>query len=163
LDAAIKEVRFFEAPCREGEGQVSGRVRLNKRPTPATPETIALRGPWCGKSIRRSRRIGGPRDYSGGDPEVQTLEAIVVEGEMDCLPMAVAGFQNVASVPNGAPATPQNGSSRRFEFLTNSAPYIEHVREMDHRDDDPGKILAHPAQQETDAGNDRLRGAEATP
>ena len=40
LDAAIKEVRFFEAPCREGEGQVfPAESRLDKR---LTPETIAF-------------------------------------------------------------------------------------------------------------------------
>jgi hypothetical protein len=63
----------------------------------------------------------------------------------------------VVSVPNGAPATPQNGSSRRFEFLTNwrltSNTSGKWTIATD--DDGPGKILAHPTQQETDAGNNK--------
>lgn len=40
----------------------------------------------------------------GYDDVVNSPEVIIVEGEMDKLSLEEAGFQNVVSVPDGAPA-----------------------------------------------------------
>jgi hypothetical protein len=93
---------------RRGLGTTSGQQETDRKRSPS----------------RSRSQVSGVKHYPYNlNSLAGQLEAIVVEGAMDCLSMAVADFQNVVSVPNGAPATPQNGSSRRFEFLTNSTPY----------------------------------------
>lgn len=47
-------------------------------------------------------------------------EVIIVEGEMDCLAMATAGYYNCISVPNGASKGKNN-----LEYLDNSIDYLE--------------------------------------
>ena len=47
-------------------------------------------------------------------------EAVIVEGEMDCLALYEAGIYNVVSVPNGA-----NKGSQKLEYLDNCWQYFE--------------------------------------
>jgi len=70
--------------------------------------------------------------------------AIIVEGELDKLALEVAGFTNVVSVPDGAPAEGTKPSDRKFDYLVNCAefldPLIKIVLAVDN--DGPGRTLA---------------------
>lgn len=50
-------------------------------------------------------------------------EVIIVEGEIDKLSLEEAGFSNVASVPDGAPAKPREGrlpapkDDKKFSYI----------------------------------------------
>lgn len=70
-------------------------------------------------------------------------DLIIVEGEMDVLAMIEAGFENVVSLPNGAPEKPEK-SDKRYEPLATHAAELEQVgRILIATDmDGPGETLA---------------------
>lgn len=53
-------------------------------------------------------------------------EAIIVEGEMDCLSLIEAGIKNVVSVPNGA----SKGKSPDLKYLENCWEYFENKKKV---------------------------------
>ena len=71
---------------------------------------------WIGKEH-------GLQTLYGYDDIKGRREIIIVEGEMDKLAMEVAGFQNVASVPDGAPARvsplPPRAQDKKFDYVWN--------------------------------------------
>lgn len=54
-----------------------------------------------------------------------TDEAIITEGEIDCLSMYEAGFYNVVSVPNGA-----SKGSQKLEYLDNCIDYFQNKEKV---------------------------------
>ncbi len=66
---------------------------------------------------------------------------IITEGEIDALSWIEAGFNNVASVPDGAPAVNAKNLEKKFEFLNDGL--VDHfttfILAVD--DDEPGKAL----------------------
>lgn len=66
-------------------------------------------------------------------------EIYIVEGEMDCLTMVQAGYENTVSVPSGA-----NKGSNNLDYMDNCAEYFESADAVyivtDH--DEPGEALA---------------------
>lgn len=65
-------------------------------------------------------------------------EAVIVEGEMDCLALYEAGIYNVVSVPNGA-----NKGSQKLEYLDNCWQYFEDKERiiLMTDNDEPGQSL----------------------
>ena len=69
-------------------------------------------------------------------------EVYWVEGEMDKLAMATAGFNNCISVPDGAPAPGTKNFTAKFDFLNNCEKEIagkKHIIAVD--TDEPGQAL----------------------
>lgn len=63
--------------------------------------------------------------FYGYDDIKGQKDIIIVEGEMDKLAMEVAGYKNVASVPDGAPSRPSElplpppALDRKYEYVWN--------------------------------------------
>jgi twinkle protein len=70
----------------------------------------------------------------GLDDVADSKTAIVVEGEPDKLALEVAGYRNVVSVPDGAPATVKDGEpsadDRKFSFLGNCSEQLERIEKF---------------------------------
>lgn len=66
---------------------------------------------------------------------------IIVEGEVDALSWIEAGFQNVASVPDGAPPVNTKNPEKKYEFLNDGL--VEHFSSyvLASDDDEPGKAM----------------------
>ncbi|KAF5840269.1 hypothetical protein DUNSADRAFT_17372 [Dunaliella salina] len=81
--------------------------------------------------------------HGGSRPE----ELIIVEGEMDVLALYEAGYKNVVSVPDGAPAVARAStplSSTKFSYLGASWSLLEGVQKfvIATDNDNPGNALA---------------------
>jgi twinkle protein len=71
-----------------------------------------------------AQRVFYNQDAATGD----TL--VIVEGEIDALSCHVAGFTDVVSVPDGAPALDAKNYSSKFEFLDSAADFISSKRRI---------------------------------
>lgn len=71
------------------------------------------------------------------DSILDTQEAIICEGEIDCMSWHEAGFKNVVSVPNGA------SKNQKLEYLDNCFKYIENKTKifLSTDNDEPGLAL----------------------
>lgn len=72
---------------------------------------------------------------------------IITEGEFDALIAIQSGYENVVSVPNGAPADRMDdpANSKRYAFLWESIVELEQVKSfiLATDADNPGRLLAH--------------------
>eukprot|EP00884_Botryococcus_braunii_P004140 jgi/Botrbrau1/13727/Bobra.0356s0007.1 len=96
-------------------------------------------------------QVKGAEKVLYGLDDVQGLdEIIVVEGEMDKLALEEAGFTNVVSVPDGAPAQVREGSlpsqeqDKKFAYLWNSRQVLDGAGRiiLATDSDAPGQALA---------------------
>jgi len=82
---------------------------------------------------------GAERIFYNIDGIKDQKEIYIVEGEMDCLTMVQAGFENTVSVPSGA-----NKATNNLDYLDNCHEYFEKAEAVyivtDH--DEPGEALA---------------------
>jgi twinkle protein len=84
----------------------------------------------------------------GLDDIANTKTAIIVEGECDKLALEEAGFCNVVSVPDGAPARIKAGEpdpgDAKFSFIANCADYLDRIERiiLAVDNDEPGYTLA---------------------
>ena len=93
---------------------------------------------------------GGDKILYGLDDIVDSEQVIIVEGEMDKLALEAAGFLNVVSVPDGAPAqvkegpTPPPEEDRKFSYLWNCRAHLDRVKSfvLATDADEPGQALA---------------------
>lgn len=75
---------------------------------------------------------GGAQDFFGIDRVDTTKPIIIVEGEIDALTLIELGFENVLSVPNGAPMAVKDGKvvaseDKKFAFVWNANEIISKV------------------------------------
>jgi twinkle protein len=91
---------------------------------------------------------GAEKILYGLDDIADVKTAIIVEGELDKLALDEAGYCNVVSVPDGAPAKVKDGDANledpKFEFLANCAAYLDRLERivLAVDDDGPGHALA---------------------
>jgi twinkle protein len=64
-----------------------------------------------------SQSKGGEQCLFNYDAVVGSKEVIITEGEMDCLALCEAGFRNVCSCPNGAPAIGTKDLQTKLAFI----------------------------------------------
>lgn len=78
-----------------------------------------------------------------GMDDVDGDSAIIVEGEIDKLSLEEAGFKNVVSVPDGAPAPNAKDYSSKFSFLESCEPWLEKIKRfiIAVDSDEPGQKL----------------------
>lgn len=69
---------------------------------------------------------GAQRILYGHDDIAETT--IIVEGEIDKLSLAVAGYRNAVSVPDGAPAPNTKNYSSKFEYLDAAKDKLDSVK-----------------------------------
>lgn len=97
------------------------------------------------RCVRKHFRMekGAERILYGLDDIAGLTTVIWVEGEIDKLSLEVAGFTNVVSVPDGAPAPNAGHYSSKFSFLESAesalAPVVLHILAVDA--DEPGQTL----------------------
>lgn len=91
---------------------------------------------------------GAEKIYYGLDDIKKADSVIITEGEMDKLALEVVGYENVISVPDGAPSTAKNGEvnqqdDKKFEYVWNCEKELEDKKILLAVDmDEPGRILA---------------------
>jgi twinkle protein len=75
--------------------------------------------------------------------QLQPETLIICEGELDALACYEAGFPNVTSVPNGAPAPNAKHYQKEFSYLESSASIFENAKKiiLAVDNDAPGKVL----------------------
>lgn len=89
------------------------------------------------------RMVSGAERVLYGLNDILAGSLIVVEGEMDKLAMAEAGFWSCVSVPDGAPSPGAKEYSGKFEFLSTAEEVLEGVKKviLAVDSDAPGKVL----------------------
>lgn len=91
---------------------------------------------------------GAEKILYGLDDIADSKTAIIVEGELDKLALEEAGFRNVVSVPDGAPAKVKVGDpdpdDAKFSYLANCGDYLDRLDRviLAVDDDAPGRALA---------------------
>jgi len=75
---------------------------------------------------------GGAHDFFGIDLIKKDQPLIIVEGEIDCLSLMELGFENVVSVPSGAPIKVADGKvlpseDKKFAYVWNAREVLEAV------------------------------------
>lgn len=108
-------------------------------------ETVNIKYRTHDKRFRQER--GCEKVYFGLDDIEGAKDIIVVEGEMDKLSLEEAGFKNVVSVPDGAPAKVKDeipDEDRKFEYVWNCKDYFETANRiiLAVDNDEPGAALA---------------------
>jgi len=95
------------------------------------------------KDKRFRQEAGAEKILYGIDDILLNDEIIIVEGEIDKLSMEMAGYENVVSVPDGAPATNTKSYESKFSYLDNCASELEGVKKiiLAVDNDAPGKKL----------------------
>lgn len=95
------------------------------------------------KQFRQARN--GKKVFYGIDDITEAKEVIIVEGEIDRLALNEAGFNNVISVPDGAPAVNTKAYSTKFDYIENCEKELEHVEKFIIATDNdlPGMKLKH--------------------
>lgn len=92
-----------------------------------------------GKHINTKHRCGKKhfRMEKGAQRVLYNLDAItdhdtiyIVEGEIDAMSVHAAGFPNVVSVPDGAPAADAKNYNSKFSFLEAAEDKLAHVRKF---------------------------------
>lgn len=77
---------------------------------------------------------GAEKILFGLDDIADAKEAIIVEGECDKLAIEEAGFRNVVSVPDGAPAKVKAGEpaadDSKFDYLANCASHLDRLERI---------------------------------
>jgi len=88
------------------------------------------------------RMVSGAERVLYGLNDIQET-TVIVEGEMDKLALEMAGFTNVVSVPDGAPAVTTKDYSNKFEYLENCQSQLEAVKQfiLAVDSDEPGQKL----------------------
>lgn len=91
-----------------------------------------------------------PRTFFNLDKIDPTKPIVIVEGEMDALACIEGGFENVISIPNGAPSrelgsSPNAGPDRRFRYVEHAADLLKDCPKiiLATDNDEPGEILAN--------------------
>jgi twinkle protein len=83
----------------------------------------------CGKKHFRMEK-GAERIFYGLDDVTGADTIIIVEGEIDKLSLEVAGFTNVLSVPDGAPAPDAAAYTSKFTFLESAESVFSQARRI---------------------------------
>lgn len=97
------------------------------------------------RCVRKHFRMerGAERVLYGLDDVARSDTVIWVEGEIDKLSLEVAGFTNVVSVPDGAPAPDAKNYASKFAFLASAEGFLaaakQHIIAVDA--DAPGQAL----------------------
>ena len=89
------------------------------------------------------QEAGAEKVFYGLDDISGHEEIVIVEGEIDKLSFEVAGFTNVLSVPEGAPAPDTKSFVSKFKFIENCEKELEGVKKiiLAVDNDAPGKKL----------------------
>jgi len=82
------------------------------------------------KNKRFRQEAGAEKIFYGIDDIAEHKTVIIVEGEMDKLSFNEAGFNNVISVPDGAPAVNTKAYSTKFDYIENCEKELEHVEKF---------------------------------
>ena len=90
---------------------------------------------------RFSQESGAEKIFYGYDDISETT--IITEGEFDKLALAVAGFDNAISVPDGAPAVNTQNYQTKFDYLGNCEAKLQTVQHfiLAVDNDEPGRKL----------------------
>lgn len=90
---------------------------------------------------RFSQESGAEKIFYGYDDIAETT--IITEGEFDKLALAVAGFDNAVSVPDGAPAVNTQNYQTKFDYLGNCEAKLQTVSRfiLAVDNDEPGRKL----------------------
>ncbi|MGR3219195.1 MAG: toprim domain-containing protein, partial [Candidatus Anammoxibacter sp.] len=93
------------------------------------------------KSFRQEK--GTEKIFYGLDDIKGQDIAIIVEGEFDKLAFEVAGYTNVISVPDGAPAPNAKSFASKFNYIPNCEEELKHVNKfyLAVDNDEPGQKL----------------------
>lgn len=91
-------------------------------------------------SAKNFRQVGGARKVLYKYDDIADV-TIVVEGEMDALSCEVAGFQNVVSVPDGAPDPKSKAFDKKFEYLDDDRLDLVKTYVLAVDADEPGNLL----------------------
>jgi twinkle protein len=107
---------------------------------------------------KRFRMIKDARLLLYGVNDIAEERLIWVEGEMDKLSVATAGFPSCVSVPNGAPPPNVRDYDAQFDYLEDDLDTIlavrEHIIAVD--DDEPGRRLAQELARRLDPDRCKL-------
>lgn len=98
--------------------------------------------PWQEKKMWQTE--GAKQIFYGLQDVIGKEEIIIVEGEYDKLALNVCGFDNVISVPGGAPQKEvTEADAKKFEFLIHAEELLARVKRVIIAvdNDAPGKIL----------------------
>lgn len=79
---------------------------------------------------RFRQEAGAEKIFYGLDDIRGCEEVIIVEGEIDKLSFEVAGYENVLSVPDGAPSLQANNYESKFSYIANCEEELEGVRKI---------------------------------
>lgn len=121
--------------------QVEAEVYAIQFPYYRAGECVNIKYRDLEKNFRMA--AGAERILYGLDDIVNTETAIITEGELDKLSLAVAGHWNCLSVPDGAPALNTKNYSSKFEFLDSAEKQLEPIKKfiLAVDGDTPGKKL----------------------
>ncbi|HEX6727877.1 MAG TPA: toprim domain-containing protein, partial [Nitrospira sp.] len=89
------------------------------------------------------RQVKDAEKILNGLDDIVGETTIIVEGEIDKLSCAVAGFTSCVSVPDGAPPEGSKSSEIKFEYLVNCEAYLTKLKKIIIAvdNDGPGKTL----------------------
>jgi len=79
---------------------------------------------------RFRQETGAEKIFYGLDDIGGCEEIIIVEGEIDKLSFEVAGYENVLSVPDGAPSLQASNYESKFSYIANCEEELEEVRKI---------------------------------
>jgi twinkle protein len=144
-------IRFFET-----RGISEGVLRRNKICTNGTEimfpylkagEVVNVKYRTRNKKFRQE--TGAEKVFYGLDDIKESVEIIIVEGEIDKLSFEEAGFFNVISVPDGAPSANAKSYESKFSYIENCEKELKGVQKiiLAVDSDEPGKKLEEELQR----------------